>query len=303
MKRSVRDYLLTLVMALVVFAIAAFFLVGFAESIMNGVAENVNSDSPSKKAEETGADPQNETAEGEQKDKIVTFLIYGIDGVKKDADAIFLVGINETRRCMTVSLIPSNTVVMVNDTRFEVGKTFGSKGEGFLHSFVKDETGINADYYAAVSMDGLSNVIDFLGGISFSVPQDMVYYDSVTNLRINLKAGQKTLTGDEVVQLLSYRGYENGKEGREDTQLSFARAFCTAFLKPENLARFKEIMYNALYNIETDFSSADLDRWGATVCNFSSYAVTFNRVPGSEGSDGTYSISSSRAATMFEAYQ
>ena len=46
MKRSIRDYLLTLVLAILVFAVAAFFLIRAGETLMGDVVEKIGSDEP-----------------------------------------------------------------------------------------------------------------------------------------------------------------------------------------------------------------------------------------------------------------
>lgn len=56
MKRSVRDYLLTLILALVIFSVVAFFLIRAAESLMGDVMDKI----------ETQKENQPETLEAAQ---------------------------------------------------------------------------------------------------------------------------------------------------------------------------------------------------------------------------------------------
>lgn len=306
MKRSLRDYLLTLALAVVVFTIVAIFLIQAANGLMEDVVNKIGSEGK-KTEEEVMAQPSQEddpvdNGEGETKDVTATFLLLGLDHNKQNADGIFLVGINATKKQATVALIPSNTVVPEGSEKHELGSLYASRNVNFYKEFVQQETGVLADYYAAMPMSALSNLIDILGGISYDVPENMYYSDPAQNLKINLKAGRQTLNGDRALQLVRYRGYAGGNTAREDTQLGFIRAFCSTFLTPSNLSRASSIFNNMYYNCATDFEASDLNQWGEAIFNLSTYSQNYTRIPGA-ASGKFYAISTPRAKAMFEVYQ
>lgn len=309
MKRSLRDYLLTLAVAIVVFTVAAIFLIRAAEGLMGDVVNKIGSQGEENPTEEILTETGESLPVGggnvqtPEADTVCTFLLLGVDHNKKNADAIFLVGINATEKKATVSLIPSNTIVPeANDKRYKLGELYASRSVNFYREFIAQETGITPDYYAAMPMHALANLIDFLGGIQYNVPEDMYYFDPTQNLKINLQKGNQLLTGDQAVQLVAYRGYDKGNVAREDTQLEFSRTFCKTFLKKENLSRMKAIMYNVYYNVETDFEEADMNALGEVIFNFDTYEQTFTRIPGSMTSQGFYAISASKAKDLFKIY-
>lgn len=308
MKRPLRDYLVTLLLGIVIFSVVAVFLIQAAEGLMEDVVIKIGSEAdPDVEQKETAEAPKTEDGGAEEpvteeKDLAATFLLIGLDHNKQNADAIFLVGVNATKKQATVALIPSNTEVSEGATKAELGSLYGSRGVNFYKTFVQQETGVLVDYYAAMPMSALSNLIDILGGISYKVPTTMYYYDPYQNLKINLKAGQQKLSGDQALQMLCYRGYSNGVEGREDTQLGFAKSFCVTFLTPANLSRAGAILNNMYYNCETDFDEGDLKELGEMLFNVSTYSQNYTRIPGAKGSS-YYAISTSRAKAMFEAYQ
>jgi len=108
MKRSIRDYLLTLCLALVIFSVAAFFLIQVAEGLMGDVVDKIGSDQgkmpnqsdPNSTGElitgdlPIGTDPGTEV----KYDGTVTFLLMGVDQSNENADAVFLVGINSVKK-------------------------------------------------------------------------------------------------------------------------------------------------------------------------------------------------------------
>ncbi|MBQ3076164.1 MAG: LCP family protein [Clostridia bacterium] len=308
MKRSLRDYLVTLILGIVIFSVVGVFLIQAAEGLMEDVVIKIGSDAePDAEQLQTKEEPVTEDGAQqepvtEEKDLSATFLLIGLDHKKQNADAIFLVGINATKKQATVALIPSDTEVSEGTGKHELGSLYGSRGVGFYKSFIQQETGVDVDYYAAMPMSAISNLIDILGGISYKVPTTMYYYDPFQNLKINLKAGEQKLSGDQALQLLCFRGYSNGVEGREDTQLGFVRAFCVTFLKPDNLTRAEAILNNMYYNCETDFDEGDLKELGEMMFNVSTYTQTYTRIPGAKNSS-YYAISTKRATAMFEIYQ
>jgi len=104
------------------------------------------------------------------------------------------------------------------------------------------------------------------------------------------------------VQLVAYRGYENGSTGRENLQIEFAKAFCSAFLIPENLSRAQAILYNVFYNVKTDFEEIDFARLGEMIFNFPSYSQEFVRIPGDAAGE-YYAIRASKAKALFSSYK
>jgi len=310
MKRSLRDYLLTLAVAVAIFTVVAVFLIRAAEGLMGDVVNKIGAQEEETNTEESLVPETQESLPAGSgnvqttptEDVTATFLLLGVDHGEKNADAIFLVGINATKKKATVSLIPSDTIVPEGDKKYKLGELYATRSANFYREFIAQETGITADYYVSMPMYALSNLIDFLGGIQYTVPEDMYYFDPTQNLKINLKQGSQLLTGDQAVQLVAYRGYANGKTAREDTQIGFARAFCTTFLRPENLSRAKAIMYNVLYNVETDFEEPDMNALGEIIFGFDGYEQSFTRIPGSTTSAGFYAISASKAKELFKIY-
>lgn len=305
MKRSWRDFLLTLCLAILIFTVVAFFLIRLAEGLMGDLFTKIGSDHETETME-TVTDggvstpvqgtPTPETGE----DVTVTFLLIGADHKKTEADAIFLVGLNATQKKATVTLIPTNTVVPEGDAKYKLGELFSSRSANFYREFVAQETGVTADFYATLSVDGLANLIDFLGGIQYNVPYAMQCFDPEINFRVNLAAGNQTLNGDKAVQLVAYA--QRGHEAREDVQLGFVQAFCRSFLVADNLSRAKAILYNLYYNVETDFEEVHLNELGEVLFNFNEYSATFERIPGKASGD-FYAINVSRAKALYEIYQ
>ena len=308
MKRSFRDFLVTLALALLVFAIVSIFLVKAAEGLMGDVVEKVGSQGETQEEVEEAVEPEaenpEETAEEQpqKEDRVLTMLILGLDESGKIAQTILLVGFNATKEHMTLSLIPSNTVVSDQEGKYQLGALFSSRGINFYKEFIQKETGVLADHYAVMPTSALSNFVDIIGGVSYNVPETMQTFDAEQKLNINLQQGEQTLNGEGAVQLFCYNGYANGLTGKEDACLGFIRALCTSFLVPSNAERAPGIWNNLYHNCQTDFETSDLKEWSDVIFNATSYDQTFIRIPGAQ-SGSYYAISDGRAKKLFEMYK
>lgn len=315
MKRSLRDYLVTLVLAVLVFAVVSVFLIQAAEGLMSDVVQKIGSEGETQTQEETVTGGSNSVPETttqqtpvqneppqQEEDRVLNLLVLGLDQNKQKADVIFLMGINATKRQMTLALIPNNTVVPEETGKYELGSLYSSRSVNFYKEFVQQETGILADRYAVVPTSALSNLVDLLGGVSYNVPEDMFFHDPAQNIKINLQKGEQTLSGDGAVQLFTYQGYKNGLAGKEDAQLGFIRALCTKFFTQGNVSRAEAIWNNMYRTCQTDFELADLKEWSDALFSITSYSQNYTRVPGAK-SGSFYAISTSRAKALFDIYK
>ena len=304
MKRSLRDFLFTLFIAVVIFSVAAFFLLRSVEGLMGDLVTKINKTASTVKISDTAtADlPVTNTQDAPQTpvhsdDNIVTFCLIRLDPTKTKASAIFLAGVNATKKEMMVTLVPTNT--FDPDANIDLGSLYAGRGAKGIQNFLAQETGLQTDFVAVLTADGFTNMIDFFGGISYSVPQAITYTDSSRALTVELAPGNQTLSGEQALALLEYRDY--GASKREDTQISFARAFIGAFLRASNLANAKNVYYNLSYHLTTDFTSNDFNNYADWIFAADTYTVNVRRIPGGV-SDGAYSISASGSANLFERY-
>ena len=302
MKQSVRDFLLSLVVSVVIFAVAAFFLIAAAEGLMSDVVGGVR-DPHAKQSSSVVQQTAEESEDGDKNatDSRVVSMLFVLMDDDHHADAIFLLGVNPEKESSTMVMIPSNTVVSGAVTSC-LGDLDAERQSGTLMKVVQEQVGINPKYYAAISRDGFANWVDFMGGISFRVPQNMEDFDEASNRRISLKEGDQQLSGDQVAQFLAYTNYVGGSAARDNAILDFARAFSKAFLTPANLNNARNIYYNVSRHMFTTFEEKDFATSGPSLFRFNEFSPNIKRIDGSAGASG-YVISTERVKPTFEIYQ
>lgn len=302
--RTLRDFLFTFFIAVLIFSVAAFFLYNSIDGLMGDLVDKINSNpavvstadaEPANAPAETGESGEQPT---EKTDDIVTFCVVGLDHSKLNADVIYLLAVNATKKEMTVAFVPSNTYVADRDLK--LSELYASGGVRGIQNYLALETGLETDFYAVFTRDGFSNMIDFLGGMNYSVPETIHYFDPAQDLKIDLAAGNQLLDGQQAAGLLAYRDYGDAK--RQDTLISFARAFVTTFLRSSNITVFKNIYYNVVYHVSTDFTSNDFNNYADWIFAADTYTVNVRRIPGA-ADGGYYQISQSNSAALFDHFK
>lgn len=163
-----------------------------------------------------------------RREGVYTCLLTGTDDGNGNADTIML-GVFDTVN-FTASLIsiPRDTLVQVNGKNWKINATYSLGGMDLMCSTVSEMLAVPVDFYVSVDLQAFSKIVDEVGGVWFTVPQDMEYNDPTQDLYIDLKAGYQLLDGEHALQLMRFReGYASKDIGRTQTQ----RAFLVAMVK------------------------------------------------------------------------
>jgi LCP family protein required for cell wall assembly len=145
----------------------------------------------------------------------VTFLVIGSDsGAPKfgrggtaaggRADSIHLVVLDTAKRRGISIGLPRDSYVSIpghGTSKINAAMSFG--GPPLLIRTIEQLTGINIDYYALTSFDGLTDLVNKVGGVTVRVDQNLV--DSFSGA--NFRRGTQRLNG---VQALAYSRARHG---------------------------------------------------------------------------------------------
>lgn len=174
------------------------------------------------------------------------------------ADALILLRVDKENRKFVFCPIPRNTRVMVSGDYMQLGDVISEKSIDFLCGKVSGLTGLDIDYYVNINVGVIDDIVDAVDGITFYVPEDMVYEDPLQELTIDLKKGTTAITGEKAMQLLRYVGYKNGNAGRMSTAVEFIKAVLAKFTNITYLAKAPELYSTVIEHVETNFTADDL---------------------------------------------
>lgn len=171
----------------------------------------------------------------------VNVLLLGINSGL--TDTIMLVSFDKKSKRVDIISIPRDT--------YYHRKGFDNPGECKINAaYRKDPVntakavsdvllGMPINYYAVIDYEGVSTIVDSMGGVPMDIEFNMVYNDPYDTppLRINIPKGHQILDGKHAVQFLRYRhGYAEGDIGRVKAQQRFVKsAFkqCLSFDLPK----------------------------------------------------------------------
>ena len=188
-----------------------------------------------------------------------SLLFVGVDD-RGSADAIFTYEMSQEGKA-TIYSIPRDTFVTEN---MKIPYLLVQEnGDEKLIEAVSEITGRPVKDYVRMDLTAAEAVIDALGGVTFTVPQDMYYSDPYQDLFIDLKAGEQTLSGKDAVGLLRYRkGYPEGDLKRVEVQQAFLLELFRQKCNPAYLKEIPAVMDAIKGHVTTNLIAEDVVKYG-----------------------------------------
>lgn len=188
-----------------------------------------------------------------------SLLFVGVDD-RGSADTIFTYEMSEEGKA-TILSIPRDTIT-ADGQRISTSLA-QENGDEKLIQTVSEITGRPVKDYVRMDLTAVEAVIDALGGVTFTVPQDMYYSDPYQDLFIDLKAGKQTLSGKDAVALLRYRkGYPEGDLKRIEVQQSFLLELFRQKCNPAYLKEIPAVMDAIEGHVITNLIAEDVVKYG-----------------------------------------
>lgn len=186
--------------------------------------ENVSKNIQFSEGEQTNADVQKDSDEGEK----YNILLLGEDESERLTDVLMIVSCDTKSKTINILQIPRDTYAEYTSSSYrKINAARDVLGGGnYLADFLTAHLGISIDGYISVDLDVIAEAVDVLGGVEIDVPMNMTYKDPYQNLNIEIKKGKQLLDGEKAKQFVRYReGYVRGDLGRLDAQKLFVSAF------------------------------------------------------------------------------
>lgn len=176
-------------------------------------------------------------------DGVYTCLLAGTDNGNGNADTIMLGVFDTLKKQASLISIPRDTLVVMNDKQYKINAVYAYYGLEGLCEAVTDTLCVPVDFYVAVDLEAFVKIVDEVGGIWFTVPQDMEYEDPAQDLYINLKAGYQLLDGENALDLMRFRsGYADQDLGRVRVQRSFLAAMVKQSISLSNVSKVTNLI-------------------------------------------------------------
>ena len=213
------------------------------------------------------------------------FLALGRDNVSGLYDMIMLVSYDERNAKVSVVQIPRDTYAEFSSGSYRKinGAASALGGEEALCKFLSDALSVPIDYYIALDLDAVGDVVDALGGVEVDVPFDMNYEDPAQKLSIHIKKGRNTLDGNTARQFVRYRsGYVRGDIGRIDAQKLFLAAIIARVKSGVSFGEAANIAIKVFDDVSTNLPIAKMRELIGGVLAVESENIRFVTLAGEE---------------------
>lgn len=217
----------------------------------------------------------------------VNILIAGIDSEpgSKRSDTIMIVHLDRLRNRIGVLSVPRDTRVKVDGMGYtKINHAYSRGGIDLLQKTVAGFLGIPIHYYIQINSTGVEQIIDEMGGVDVNVDEKMYYTDKAGDLYINLKKGEKKLSGKEAVAYLRFREDGRGDIGRIHRQQSFIQHFTGKMFGSSQVFLSPRLMSQLMRSVDTSLSATQVISLAAQFdAAFRSGNIEVNTVPGTAG--------------------
>ncbi len=249
MLRSIRNFIITLLVSGAIFGFSAYFASNILIECMGPMfgitADNTASDKdhnngqsdnseesttisdessfsmllintnykPSKASEYNSYDvaryPENENNGNVSVDTFNTKTIDATDFIIIRGDA--------KKKEFTYTYLPTSLVVTVKGKELSLNDVYRDLGITYLIKKISAITGFDIDFYSVYDVEDVSYIVEYISGVTYTVPLDIK-----TDSTVTIPKGSRELTGTEAQILLEYDGY-SGTSQRSQTIISLIK--------------------------------------------------------------------------------
>lgn len=175
------------------------------------------------------------------------------------SDTMMVVGVDARRSRLTILSIPRDTRVEIpGHGQDKINAALALGGPTLAMQTVSNLLGVPVDRYALVRLGGLIRIVDLIGGVEISVPQNMRYTDRAAGLKIRLRKGVQHLDGQKAHEFVRFRHDAHGDIGRIQRQQAFVRAVTHKLLTPQAVLALPQLVEAMQQNVETDIEPTQL---------------------------------------------
>lgn len=226
-------------------------------------------------------------------EKSVNILVLGIADDEeyrestKMTDVIMVVSMNLETEEVSILQIPRDTFVEHYTDNYKINAVYKSpsdytySGIDGLADLIYDMYRINIDHYVTMQMDGFSEIVDAIGGVTMDVPTTLS--TGSKNGKITVEEGTQTLNGEQALVIVRNRkAYVNADLGRLDTQKLFLKAFAKK-IKSLNLMDMASLVPTVMKYCTTDLNVGQILGYYDRLSDVDMEDIIAVTIPGTSG--------------------
>ena len=152
-------------------------------------------------------------------------------------DVTLLLRMDKENKQFTFTSFPSNMIVNYGNERLWFRDIYYLSGIDGVMNTVHSITGIRPDRYVLLHSEYVDDLVDEIGGLETNLTTDMSHTSLSDGISFDYPAGQVTLDGDTVKQMLLYDGYSAEQNMNvEHFGMNMVRSFLAKLTQPGGYA-------------------------------------------------------------------
>lgn len=253
----------------VVFLLISVILAGCATFLEEkNKKENTENSQPERRLEEIN---QEDKTPFNLSKKTRNFLLIGVDSRgEKDSrsDAILLAKYDPSGDSIKLVSLMRDSYVKIPGYSYTYSKlnhAYYLGGKKLLKETIEENFEVSIDYTAVIDFQGFIKVLDAIApeGIEVNVSQAMI-----EDMGLDVEPGRQKLKGSDLLSYVRFRHDDQSDFGRVDRQqeilISLKDQLMEQFSSPAGIARFPDIINQAMKFVETDLKMDEAISIGAT---------------------------------------
>lgn len=211
-----------------------------------------------------------------------TILIMGTDKSGTRTDVLMVAFVNNREKSINILSIPRDTRVKISGYYHKINSAYAIGKEDMATTTVENLLGVKLDGYVKFTVDTFRDAIDALGGVYFTVKQDIFYEDPYQDLYIDLKEGYQHLNGEEAEGLVRFRGYPMADLARIEVQQEFIKELIKQKANPIILLKMPQLINSFEKNIDTNLEEKEIVSLGISAIGAGSGGLATHQLPRSQ---------------------
>lgn len=268
-KRKKRKGLRIVGLVLLLLIIAVGVYVGVVYNSLSSAVDTMHQE-----VERTPTKERTDTLELKKQEPF-SVLMLGVDerdGDSGRSDTMIVLSVNPEKESVKMLSIPrdTRTEIVGHGTTDKINHAYAFGGVAMALDTVENFLDIPIDYYIQVNMEGFSQIVDAVGGVTVDNDLDFTYEG------VHFPKGQLTLNGDKALKFSRMR-YEDprGDFGRQLRQRSIIQAVINEGASLNSLKNFDDIFDALGNNVKTDITFNEMVSIQA---NYRSVAKTIDQL-------------------------
>ncbi|WP_458414317.1 LCP family protein [Schinkia sp. CFF1] len=190
----------------------------------------------------------------------INVLILGVDSKSEEgrSDTIMVAQYDpETGIAKLASLMRDSYVSIPGHSDNKLNQAYNLGGPELVRQTIKENFGIDVQYYAMVNFDGFAQVADILSpdGVNIDVEKRMKYTDRAGGLYIDFQPGLQKLNGKELLEYARFRHDAESDFGRVRRQQQVISAIKDELISINGISKLPKMMGTVQPYLETNLPS------------------------------------------------